>query len=94
MKYNGTIAGLTIGAMYSFGTNYASAGAGGFSDQIPGHMGADNIYGFTASYAMGPLSIGGGYSRTATTRTISRRSGTQTLCIRSARPSLYAGYLH
>lgn len=57
VKYNGTFGGFNLEAMYSFGTNYESTGADGFSGNIPGHLGAGNAYGFTASYTAGPISV-------------------------------------
>ncbi|WP_429493976.1 porin [Paraburkholderia sp. RAU6.4a] len=56
IRYTGTFKGLTVAAMYSFGTNSESTGGGGFSGQVPGHLGAGNMYGLTLSYMAGPLS--------------------------------------
>lgn len=57
IKYAGTFAGLSVEASYSFGTNFESTGAGGFSGQVPGHLGAGTQYGLTLSYVTGPLSV-------------------------------------
>ncbi|MEK6423620.1 MAG: porin [Burkholderia gladioli] len=57
VKYNGKFGGLSVGAMYSFGTDTTSTGANGFSGQIPGHIGAGNMYGFSLGYAFGPLNL-------------------------------------
>ncbi|BBU32346.1 porin (plasmid) [Burkholderia sp. THE68] len=94
VKYNGTFAGLTIGAMYSFGTNYTSTGAGGFSGQVPGHLGAGNMYGFTASYALGPLSIGGGYQQNSDNSANKQKIWNANLVYSIGAAKLYAGYLH
>ncbi|AQH04619.1 porin (plasmid) [Burkholderia sp. KK1] len=94
VKYNGTFAGLTIGAMYSFGTNYTATGAGGFSGQVPGHLGAGNMYGFTASYAMGPLSIGGGYQQNSDNSSNKQKIWNANLVYTIGPAKLYAGYLH
>jgi hypothetical protein len=53
VKYTGTYEGLALAAMYSFGTNSESTGEDGFSGQVPGHLGAGNMYGFTLSYVAG-----------------------------------------
>jgi len=58
IKYVYQFGGLYIGAIYSFGNNYESSGAVGFSGQVPGHMGAGDMLGLLASYAHGPLNIG------------------------------------
>ncbi|SAK44011.1 porin [Caballeronia hypogeia] len=94
VKYNGTFAGLTIGAMYSFGTNYTATGAGGFSGQVPGHMGAGNMYGFTASYAMGPLSIGGGYQQNSDNSANKQKIWNANAVYTIGAAKLYVGYLH
>ncbi|SAK46812.1 porin [Caballeronia catudaia] len=94
VKYNGTFAGLTIGAMYSFGTNYTATGPGGFSGQVPGHLGAGNMYGFTASYAMGPLSIGGGYQQNSDNSSNKQKIWNANLVYTLGAAKLYAGYLH
>ncbi|WP_321800315.1 porin [Caballeronia sp. J97] len=94
VKYNGTFAGLTIGAMYSFGTNYTSTGAGGFSGQVPGHMGAGNMYGFTASYVMGPLSIGGGYQQNSDNSANKQKIWNANAVYAIGAAKLYVGYLH
>ncbi len=60
IKYSGKFGGLSVATMYSFGTNALAMGADGFSGQIPGHIGAGNMYGFTLSYVLGPFSIAAG----------------------------------
>ncbi|WP_250455180.1 porin [Caballeronia sp. ATUFL_M2_KS44] len=94
VKYEGTFAGLSIGAMYSFGTNSTSTGAGGFSGQVPGHQGAGNMYGFTASYAMGPLSIGGGYQQNSDNASNKQKIWNANIVYTVGPAKLYAGYLH
>jgi predicted porin len=94
VKYNGTFAGLTVAAMYSFGTNSTSTGAGGFSGQVPGHMGAGNMYGLTASYAMGPLSIGGGYQQNSDNANNKQKIWNGNVVYAIGPAKLYAGYLH
>jgi predicted porin len=60
IKYAGQFGGMYVGAFYSFGSNYESTGAEGFSGQIPGHLGAGAMYALLASYTKGALSIGTG----------------------------------
>ncbi|HEY4801008.1 MAG TPA: porin [Paraburkholderia sp.] len=50
VKYDGKFGGLEIEGMYSFGG-------------VPGSLGASNMYGFTASYAAGPVSLLAGYQQ-------------------------------
>jgi predicted porin len=50
VKYNGQFGGLNIEGMYSFGG-------------VPGSVGANNMYGFTAAYNYGPLSFDAGYQQ-------------------------------
>ncbi|SAL44246.1 porin [Caballeronia peredens] len=94
VKYNGTFAGLTLGAMYSFGTNYTATGAGGFSGQVPGHLGAGNMYGFTASYALGALAIGGGYQQNSDNASNKQKIWNANVVYTIGQAKLYAGYLH
>jgi len=94
VKYNGTFAGLSIGAMYSFGTNFTATGPGGFSGQTPGHLGAGNMYGFTASYAVGPLSIGGGYQQNSDNASNKQKIWNANIVYAIGSAKLYAGYLH
>jgi predicted porin len=94
VKYNGSFAGVSVAAMYSFGTNFASTGAGGFSGQLPGHMGAGNMYGFTASYALGPLSIGGGYQQNSDNSNNKQKIWNANAVYAIGAAKLYVGYLH
>lgn len=50
VKYDGKFAGVELDAMYAFGG-------------VPGSIGANNMYGFTLSYAYGPLSLLAGYQQ-------------------------------
>jgi predicted porin len=94
VKYNGTFGGLSIGAMYSFGTNFTSTGANGFSGQVPGHMGAGNMYGFTASYTVGPLAVGGGYQQNSDNSSNKQKIWNANIVYTIGSAKLYAGYLH
>jgi predicted porin len=94
VKYNGTFGGLSIGAMYSFGTNFTSTGANGFSGQVPGHMGAGNMYGFTASYTVGPLAVGGGYQQNSDNSSNKQKIWNANIVYTIGAAKLYAGYLH
>jgi predicted porin len=58
IKYKGSFSGFSVETLYSRGVNSTSTGAGGFSGQLPGHLGAGTQYGLTVSYDAGPLSIG------------------------------------
>jgi len=94
IKYVGQFGGLYIGAIYSFGNNYESSGAGGFSGQVPGHMGAGNMLGLLASYAHGPLNIGAGVQQVS-----DNSNNKQTLYHVGIRyvfsqTKLYLGYMH
>jgi predicted porin len=94
VKYVGQFGGLYIGAIYSFGNNYESSGAGGFSGQVPGHMGAGNMFGLLASYAHGPLNIGAGVQQVS-----DNSNNKQTLYHADIRyvigqAKLYLGYMH
>ncbi|SAL54001.1 porin [Caballeronia udeis] len=94
IKYVGQFGGLYIGAIYSFGNNYEPSGADGFSGQVPGHMGAGNMFGFLASYADGPLSIGAGVQQVS-----DNSNNKQTLYHADIRyvisqTKLYLGYMH
>lgn len=50
IKYNGQFGGLNVEGMYSFGG-------------VAGSTGANNMYGLTASYAFGSLSLDAGYQQ-------------------------------
>lgn len=94
IKYVGQVGGLYIGAIYSFGNNYESSGADGFSGQVPGHMGAGNMLGFLTSYAHGPLNIGAGVQQVS-----DNSNKKQTLYHADIRyvigqAKLYLGYMH
>jgi predicted porin len=94
VKYTGTFAGLTVGAMYSFGTNSTATGPGGFSGQVPGHLGAGNMVGLTASYAVGPLSIGGGYQQNSDNASNKQKIWNANAVYTLGQAKFYAGYLH
>lgn len=94
VKYTGTFGGLTLGAMYSFGTNSTATGAGGFSGQVPGHMGAGNMYGFTASYTVGPLSIDGGYQQNSDNASNKQKIWNANVVYAIGPAKVYVGYLH
>jgi predicted porin len=94
VKYNGTFGGLSVGAMYSFGTNFTSTGANGFSGQVPGHMGAGNMYGFTASYTVGPLGVGGGYQQNSDNSSNKQKIWNANIVYTIGQAKLYLGYLH
>jgi len=50
VKYDGKFGGFELEGMYSFGG-------------VPGSVGANSMYGFTGSYAYGPLSLLAGYQQ-------------------------------
>jgi predicted porin len=57
-------------------------------------MGAGNMYGFTASYAMGPLSIGGGYQQNSDNSSNKQKIWNANAVYTIGAAKLYAGYLH
>jgi predicted porin len=94
VKYVGSFAGLSIDAMYSFGTDTTSTGPGGFSGQIPGHMGAGSMYGVTLSYTIGQLSFGGGVQQTSDNSNRKQTTFNANAVYTFSTVGLYLGYLH
>jgi predicted porin len=93
VKYNGTFGGVNLEAMYSFGTNSASTGAGGFSGNIPGHLGAGNMYGFTASYSHGPISIMAGVQQNSDNSNNKQTVYNANIVYAFSSAKIYVGYL-
>ena len=93
VKYNGTFGGLNVEALYSFGTNYESTGAGGFSGNVPGHLGAGNAYGFTASYTTGPISIMAGVQQNSDNSNNKQTVYNANLVYAFSSAKVYVGYL-
>ncbi|TFE42272.1 porin [Paraburkholderia dipogonis] len=94
VKYTGTYKGLTMAAMYSFGTNSESTGAGGFSGQVPGHLGAGTMYGFTLSYVAGPLSVAGGVQQNSDNSNHKQTIFNANAVYAFSTAKVYVGYLH
>jgi len=94
VKYDGTFGGLNVKAMYSFGTDSTSTGANGFSGQIPGHLGAGNMYGFTASYAFGPLSVAAGVQQNSDNSNHKQTIFNANAVYAFSTAKIYIGYLH
>ncbi|WP_233807435.1 porin [Paraburkholderia sp. HP33-1] len=94
VKYTGTFKGLTVAAMYSFGTNSESTGEGGFSGQVPGHLGAGNMYGFTLSYVAGPLSVAAGVQQNSDNSNHKQTIYNANAVYAFSSTKLYVGYLH
>ncbi|WP_258879254.1 porin [Paraburkholderia sp. BL6669N2] len=94
VKYTGRYKGLTMAAMYSFGTNSESSGAGGFSGQVPGHLGAGTMYGFTLSYAAGPLSVAGGVQQNSDNSNHKQTIFNANAVYAFSTTKVYVGYLH
>ncbi|MFM0628099.1 porin [Paraburkholderia xenovorans] len=94
VKYTGTYKGLTMAAMYSFGTNSESTGAGGFSGQVPGHLGAGSMYGFTLSYVAGPLSVAGGVQQNSDNSNHKQTIFNANAVYAFSTVKVYVGYLH
>ncbi|MGF6758657.1 porin [Paraburkholderia sp. GAS42] len=94
IKYAGTFGGLSVEAMYSFGTNYESTGPGGFSGQIPGHLGAGNMYGLTVSYVMGPLSVAAGAQQNSDNSNHKQTVFNANMVYAFSTTKVYVGYLH
>jgi predicted porin len=93
IKYNGTFGGLNIEAMYSFGTDYESTGPDGFSGNIPGHLGAGNMYGFTASYTAGPLSVMAGVQQASNNSNQKQTTYNANAVYAFSTAKVYVGYL-
>ncbi|TCG08330.1 porin [Paraburkholderia steynii] len=94
VKYDGKFGGLNVKAMYSFGTNSTSTGADGFSGQIPGHLGAGNMYGFTASYAFGSLSVGAGVQQNSDNSNHKQTIYNANAVYAFSTTKIYVGYIH
>ena len=94
IKYAGTLAGLSMEAMYSFGTNFESTGASGFSGQVPGHLGAGNQYGLTLSYTAGPVSIGAAFQQTSDNSSRKQTVFNVNAVYAFSTVKLFAGYLY
>ncbi|CAB3792834.1 porin [Pararobbsia alpina] len=94
VKYVGSFAGLSIDAMYSFGTDSTATGPGGFSGQIPGHMGAGSLYGVTLSYTIGQLSFGGGAQQNSDNSNHKQTVFNANAVYTFSEVNLYLGYLH
>ncbi len=94
IKYAGTFAGLSIETMYSFGTNFESTGASGFSGEVPGHLGAGNQYGLTLSYTAGPVSIGAAIQQTSDNSSRKQTVFNVDATYAFSTVKLFAGYLY
>ncbi|CAG9189945.1 Outer membrane porin protein 32 precursor [Paraburkholderia sabiae] len=94
VKYDGKFGGLNVKAMYSFGTNSTSTGANGFSGQIPGHLGAGNMYGFTASYSFRALSIAAGVQQNSDNSNNKQTIYNANAVYAFSTTKIYVGYLH
>jgi predicted porin len=93
VKYAATFGGLSVDAMYSFGTNYESTGAGGSSGQIPGHLGAGNMYGLSLSYVTGPVSVAAGVQQNSDNSNRKQTIFHVNAVYSFSAAKLYAGYL-
>jgi predicted porin len=94
VKYTGTYNGLTLAATYSFGTNSESTGVDGFSGQVPGHLGAGNMYGFTLSYVAGPLSVAAGVQQNSDNSNNKQTIFNANAVYSFSSAKVYVGYLH
>lgn len=93
VKYTGQFGGLYIGAVYSFGSNYETNGADGFSGQIPGHLGAGSMYGLLASYVTGWVSVAAGVQQVSDNSNNKQTLYNADIAYASGRAKIYAGYL-
>jgi predicted porin len=93
VKYHNTFGGLTFGAMYSFGTDATRTGASGFSGEIPGHLGAGNMYAFTLSYTAGPVSVAAGMQQNSDNANRKQTIYNANIVYAFSTAKLYAGYL-
>lgn len=93
IKYTGQIGDVYVGAFYSFGSNYESTGASGFSGQIPGHLGAGAMYALLASYARGPLNVGGGMQQVSDNSNNKQTLFHANVAYAFGDTKIYAGYM-
>lgn len=93
LKYAGEFGNLYVGAFYSFGSNVEATGASGFSGQIPGHFGAGSLYALLASYAHGPLNIGGGLQQVSDNANNKQTLFHANLAYAFGATKIYAGYM-
>jgi predicted porin len=82
VKYNGQFGGLNVEGMYAFGG-------------VPGSTGANNMYGFTASYTFGPVSLDAGYQQNSDLRNNKYRVvNVSAVYAFTQQVKAYAGWLH
>ncbi|ANB71202.1 porin [Paraburkholderia phytofirmans] len=94
IKYDGQFGGLEVGAIYSFGSNYESNGADGFSGEVPGHLGAGSMFGFIASYVTGPVSVAAGVQQTSDNSNNKQTVYNADIAYAFSKAKIYLGYLH
>lgn len=94
IRYIGNFGGLSIGAMYSFGSNYEMSGAGGFSGQLPGHFAAGSLASLLASYSDGPLNVAAGVQQVRDNSDNAQTVFNVDLMVELQPLKLYAGWLH
>ncbi|WP_375542607.1 porin [Paraburkholderia sp. CNPSo 3272] len=93
MKYSGQFGDMYVGAFYSFGGNYESTGASGFSGQMPGHPGAGTMYALLASYSKGSLSLAAGMQQVSDNANEKQTLFHANMAYSSGQTTVYAGYL-
>lgn len=81
VKYNGKFGGLNVEGMYAFGG-------------VPGSLGASNMYGFTASYKMGNLSLDTGYQQNSDQSNKKERVVNVSALYSIGKVNTYLGWLH
>lgn len=81
VKYNGKFGGLNIEGMYAFGG-------------VPGSVGAGSMYGFTAAYAMGALSLDVGYQQNSDQSNNKQKVVNVSALYSIGKVNTYLGWLH
>ena len=94
IKYSGQLGGLDVGAIYSFGSNYESSGADGFSGGIPGHLGAGSLFGLLASYIAGQVSVAAGIQQSSDNSNNKQTVYNADIVYALSKTKIYVGYLH
>lgn len=81
VKYNGKFGGLNVEGMYAFGG-------------VPGSVGAGSMYGLTAAYAMGGLSLDVGYQQNSDRSNNKEKVVNVSALYSFGKVNTYLGWLH
>ena len=94
IRYVGDFGRLSVGAMYSFGSNYEMGGSDGFSGEVPGHFTAGSLASLLASYSDGPLNVAAGVQQVRDNMENRQTVFNVDFMYALRRVKLYAGWLH